>query len=79
MTRQQTARLGGALYLAMGLPGAFALVYIPKVFIIPGDATATASRIAARRLRSTTDQRRAIPAEWNHAPSLRQRPKRRAS
>jgi hypothetical protein len=47
MTRQQTARLGGALYLAMGLPGAFALVYIPSVFIVPGDATATASRIAA--------------------------------
>ena len=47
MTRQQTARLGGGLYLAMGLPGAFALVYIPKVFIVPGDATATAARIAA--------------------------------
>lgn len=47
MTRQQTARLGGALYLAMGLSGAFALVVIPSKFIVPGDATATANRIAA--------------------------------
>jgi hypothetical protein len=47
MSRQQTARLAGALYLAMGVSGAFALVYIPSVFLVPGDATATASRIAA--------------------------------
>ena len=47
ISRQQTARLGGALYIAMGLPAAFAIVYIPSVFIVPGDATATASRIAA--------------------------------
>jgi len=47
MSRQQTARLAGALYLAMGLPGAFALISIPKLFLVPGDATATASRIAA--------------------------------
>jgi hypothetical protein len=46
-SRQRTARLAGALYLAMGLPGAFALLYIPSVFLVPGDATATASRIAA--------------------------------
>jgi Domain of unknown function (DUF4386) len=47
MSRQQTARLAGALYVAMSLPGAFALVYIPRVFLVPGDATATAARIAA--------------------------------
>jgi hypothetical protein len=47
MSRQQTARLAGALYVAMGLPGAFTLVYIPSVFVVPGDATATANRIAA--------------------------------
>ncbi len=47
MTRQQTARLAGALYLAMGLPGGFAIVGIPSVFLVSGDATATASRIAA--------------------------------
>lgn len=47
MSRQQTARLAGALYLAMGLPGAFALISMPRIFLVPGDATATASRIAA--------------------------------
>ena len=47
MTRQQTARLAGTLYVAMGLPGAFTLVYIPSKFLVPGDATETASRIAA--------------------------------
>ncbi len=47
MTRQGTARLAGALYLAMGLPGAFALVGFPRLFLVAGDATATASRIAA--------------------------------
>jgi hypothetical protein len=31
----------------MGLPGAFALLYFPSVFLVPGDATATAARIAA--------------------------------
>jgi hypothetical protein len=46
-SRKQTARLAGALYAGMGLPGAFTLVYIPSVFLVPGDATATASRIAA--------------------------------
>jgi hypothetical protein len=46
MSRQQTARLGGALYLAMGLPGAFALIGFPRLFLVAGDATATASRIA---------------------------------
>jgi hypothetical protein len=46
-SRKQTARLAGALYLAMGLPGAFTLVYIPSVFVVRADAAATASRIAA--------------------------------
>jgi hypothetical protein len=47
MSRKQTARLAGALYLAMGLPGAFALISMPRIFLVPGDATATASRISA--------------------------------
>jgi hypothetical protein len=47
MTRQQTARLAGALSLAMGLPAAFSLVGIPSIFLARGDAPATASRIAA--------------------------------
>jgi hypothetical protein len=46
-SRQQTARLAGALYLAMGVLGAFALLYIPSVFLVRDDATATANRIAA--------------------------------
>lgn len=48
-SRQRTSRLAGVLYLAMGLPAAFALLYIPSAFLVPGDATATASRIAASR------------------------------
>ena len=47
MSRQQTARLAGALYLAMGLLAAFTLMYLESVFHVPGDATATANRIAA--------------------------------
>jgi hypothetical protein len=47
MTRKQTARLSGALYVAMAVPGGLALTYFPSAFVVPGDATATASRIAA--------------------------------
>jgi Domain of unknown function (DUF4386) len=47
MSRQKTARLAGVLYLLMSLPGAFTLIYIPSVFLKPGDAAATADRIAA--------------------------------
>lgn len=47
MSRQQTARLAGALYLAMGLLAAFTLMYLQSIFHVPGDATATANRIAA--------------------------------
>ena len=46
-SRQKTARLAGVLYLAMGLPGAFALLYIPSTFLVPRDAAATANRITA--------------------------------
>jgi Domain of unknown function (DUF4386) len=46
-SRQKTARLAGALYFAMSAPGAFAILIIPSVFVVPGDATATATRIAA--------------------------------
>src|SRR3982751_3304420 len=43
-------RLAGALYVAMGLPGAFTLVYIPSHFVVRGDAAATAQRIAVSPL-----------------------------
>jgi Domain of unknown function (DUF4386) len=46
-SRKHNARLAGALYVAMGLPGAFTLVYIPSAFFVRGDAAATAQRIAA--------------------------------
>src|SRR5450759_224178 len=44
-SRKQTARVAGALYLVMGLAGAFSIMYIPRFFMIPGDAAATASNI----------------------------------
>jgi hypothetical protein len=47
MTRQQLARLAGAFYLAMSLPGGFAIVFIPSAFVSAGNATATAAHIAA--------------------------------
>ena len=38
-------RLAGIFYLVMGIPGFFNLMYFPAVFIVAGDATATARRI----------------------------------
>ena len=49
-SRQQTARLAGALYLAMGLFAAIGLVYFPGRFVVPGDAAATAARIVSAPL-----------------------------
>jgi hypothetical protein len=46
-SRQGTARLAGVLYVVMGLSGAFTLLYVPSVFLVPGNATATAGRITA--------------------------------
>ena len=44
---KRTARVAGLLYLLMGLTAAFSIVYIPSVFIVAEDATATANRIKA--------------------------------
>jgi len=41
-----TARLAGLLYLLSGLPGVFSYIYVPAALIVPGDATATARKIA---------------------------------
>ena len=49
-SRKQTARLAGALYLVMGLAGAFSIMYIPRTFIVRGDAAATASNIVSAPL-----------------------------
>ena len=46
-SRQGRAGLRRALYAAMGLSGAFTLLYVPSVFVVSGDATATAGRITA--------------------------------
>lgn len=44
---KNTARLAGALYLLMGLPAPFSLLYIPGKVIVRGDATTTANNIRA--------------------------------
>ncbi len=49
-SRKQTARLAGALYLVMGLAGAFSIMYIPRFFMIRGDPATTASNIASSPL-----------------------------
>jgi hypothetical protein len=40
-----TGRLAGILYVVMGLLGWFSLMYIPDVFVVRGDAAATARNI----------------------------------
>ena len=47
MSRQSTARLAGVLNLLMGIPATYTLIYIPRTFIVPGDAAATAERIVS--------------------------------
>ncbi len=44
------ARVAGLLYLLMGLPAPFALMYIPRMLIVTGNATATASNILAHEM-----------------------------
>ena len=44
------ARLAGVLYVAMGIPAWFSLMYIPSAFIVRGDASATARNIASGQL-----------------------------
>lgn len=44
------ARLAGILYLVMGIPAWFSLMYIPSAFMIRGDASATARNIANGQL-----------------------------
>lgn len=44
---QRTARQTAFLYLLMGLPAPFNLLYLPSKFIVAGDAAATVRNIAA--------------------------------
>lgn len=45
-----TARQAGILYFLVLITAPFQLIYIPSVFIVPGDATATAANIVAGEL-----------------------------
>ena len=40
-----TARAAGLLYVLMGATGAFALQYVPRALVVPGDPAATADRL----------------------------------
>jgi uncharacterized protein DUF4386 len=44
---KRTARIAGALYFLACIPAPFSLIYIPRTLIVPGNATATASKILA--------------------------------
>jgi len=44
---QQQARRAGILYLLANIYMPFALLYLPRVLIVPGDATATAEHVRA--------------------------------
>ena len=44
---QKAARVAGSLYFLSSLPAPFSLLYIPSVFMVMGDATATANKIRA--------------------------------
>ncbi|MDP1857900.1 MAG: DUF4386 domain-containing protein [Gemmatimonadaceae bacterium] len=48
--RKQTARLAGVLYVLMGFAGAFSIMFIPRTFVVRGDAAATADNIASSPL-----------------------------
>jgi hypothetical protein len=42
---KKTARLAGLLYVLLGIPAYFSLMYLPKKLIVSGNAAATAARI----------------------------------
>lgn len=45
-TKQQARRVG-ILYLLANLPAPFAIIYLPSLLIVPGDASATAGHVRA--------------------------------
>jgi len=47
---KKTARVAGLLYLLMGIPATFSMVYIPRTLIVLGNATATANNILASEM-----------------------------
>jgi hypothetical protein len=46
-SKKATARLAGVLYVVMGIPAWFSLMYVPSAFVVSGNATATALNIAS--------------------------------
>jgi len=44
---KKAARVAGLLYLVTCIPAPFSLIYVPNTLIVPGNATATASKILA--------------------------------
>jgi len=46
----RTARVAGLLYLLVGLPAPFSLIYIPRTLIVPGNVTATANNILGHEM-----------------------------
>ena len=47
---KRQARFAGLLYLLSGLTAPFALLYVPRRLVVPGDATATADHIRASEM-----------------------------
>ena len=47
MSPKKIARLAGLLYVLLSIPGIYALLYVPSVLIVRGDAAATAHNIVA--------------------------------
>lgn len=50
VSANRTARLAGALHLALLPFGIFSFAYVPSVLVVPGDAAATSSNIMASEL-----------------------------
>ncbi len=44
---KKAARFAGLLYVLACIPAPFSLIYVPRTLIVPGNATATASKILA--------------------------------
>lgn len=46
----KTARVTGVLYLLMGVPAVFSLMYVPYKLVVPGNAEATASNVTGNQM-----------------------------
>ena len=42
---KKTARIAGLLYFILAITGAFSMIYVPSILIVPGDATVTVKNI----------------------------------